>query len=33
MTGGQGLFITGHHEINLPLILAMVAELRQGEKI
>lgn len=26
LTGGRGLNITGHHEINLPLLLAMVVE-------
>jgi hypothetical protein len=26
LTGGRGIFITGHHEINLPLLLAMVQE-------
>ncbi|MCF8032151.1 MAG: hypothetical protein K9K66_02785 [Desulfarculaceae bacterium] len=26
LTGGRGISITGHHEINLPLLLAMVAE-------
>ena len=31
LTGGRGYHLTGHHEINLPLILALVAEGR-GEK-
>ncbi|MCG2766187.1 MAG: hypothetical protein L6288_17675, partial [Desulfarculaceae bacterium] len=26
LTGGRGINITGHHEINLPLLLAMVKE-------
>ncbi|MFH1061182.1 MAG: hypothetical protein V1797_21165 [Pseudomonadota bacterium] len=28
LTGGKGYFIIGHHEINLPLLLAMVVEAR-----
>jgi hypothetical protein len=28
LTGGRGISITGHHEINLPLLLAMVREAR-----
>ncbi len=30
LTGGKGLAIIGHHEINIPLLLAMVTELLQG---
>jgi hypothetical protein len=26
LTGGRGIHITGHHEINLPLILALALE-------
>ena len=30
LTGGRGIFITGHHEINLPLLLAMIIEGMEG---
>jgi hypothetical protein len=30
LTGGRGISITGHHEINLPLLLAMIIEGMEG---